>query len=147
MRYSLSILLVLFVFSTSFGQSKRSGKVKRKYRNVEQVSQTLPPVFLRGEVYDSEKNPIAGASVSIDGTIKGVNTNENGEFLIENLVTGKARLRISFVGYKTKTIDYILGQGQNFYKIMLPQENIHIESVTVNAQKSCLLYTSPSPRD
>lgn len=135
MRYSLSILLVLFVVSTSFGQAKKSGKVKRKYRNVEQVSQTLPPVFLRGEVYDSEKNPIAGASVSIDGTIKGVNTNENGEFLIENLVTGKARLRISFVGYKTKTIDYILGQGQNFYKIMLPQENIHIESVTVNAQK------------
>ncbi len=135
MRYTLSFLIIFFTISIAVGQTKKNGKVKRKYRNVEQVSQNLPAVFLRGEVYDSEKNPLAGASVTVDGTLKGVNTNENGEFIIENLVTGKARLRISFVGYKTKTIDYILSVGENFYKIMMPQENIHIEPVTVNAQK------------
>lgn len=135
MKNAILIILILFVACTAFGQAKKNGKVKLKYRNVEQVSRNLPTVFLRGEVYDAEKNPLAGASVSIDGTLKGVNTNENGGFIIENLVTGKARLRISFVGYKTKTIDYILGVGENFHKIMLLQENIHIEPITVNAQK------------
>lgn len=135
MKHTLSIFLILFFVTTSFAQSKKSGKVKRKYRGVEQVNEKIQAVFLRGEIYDDEKLPIAGANVTIDGTVKGVNTNENGEFLIENLVTGKARLRISFVGYKTKTIDYILRSGQNYYNIMLQQENIYIEPVMVNAQK------------
>ena len=56
MRIILSILLVLCMFTNSIGQVKKNGKVKRKYRNVEQSSAEIQPVFLRGEVYDSEKN-------------------------------------------------------------------------------------------
>jgi iron complex outermembrane recepter protein len=135
MKYTLSVLLIFFVALSSFGQAKKNGKVKRKYRNVEQVSKQLPPVFLRGEIYNSEKNPLAGASVTVDGTKKGVHTNENGEFFIENLQTGKARIRVSYIGYKIKTTDLILRAGQNYKKIMLAEENIHIEAVTVSSQK------------
>ena len=131
------IYLVIFVFIVApvFGQSKKKGSVKRKYRDIEQTSTQLPAVFLRGEVYDEDENPVAGASITVDGTIKGVNTNEFGEFLIENLVTGKARIRISFVGYATLTTDLEIRAGENYKNIMLTKENIHIEPITVNAQK------------
>ncbi len=135
MKQILSIILILFVVTSGFGQSKKRGKVKRKYRNTETVSKKLQPVFLRGEIYDSDKNPLPGASVTIDGTRKGVHTNSFGEFLIENLQTGKARIRISYMGYKIKTTDLILRPGENFKKIMLAEENFHIEAVTVNSQK------------
>jgi len=135
MKQILSLTLILLISVSVFSQSKKSGKVKRKYRDVEQIAQTQQPVFLRGSIYDEDEMPVAGASVTIDGTVKGVNTNENGEFLIENLITGKARIRVSFVGFATKTTDLELRNGENYKDIMLTQASIHIEPVTVNAQK------------
>ena len=135
MKKLFVIVILSIVTITSFSQSKTKGKVKRKYRDVEQVSQQLPVVFLRGSVYDEDENPVAGANVTIDGTIKGVNTNEVGEFIIENIVTGKARIRVSFVGYETHTTDLEIRNGQNYKDIMLTKDNIHLEPVTVNAQK------------
>jgi iron complex outermembrane recepter protein len=135
MKQILSLALILLFSISVFGQSKTRGKVKRKYRDVEQIATQQPQVFLRGSVYDNDENPVAGANVTIDGTIKGVNTNEFGEFIIENLMTGKARIRVSFVGYATKTTDLEMRVGENYKDIMLVKENIHLEPVTVNAQK------------
>ena len=146
MKQILSILLILFIVTPAFTQTKKRGKVKRKYRKIERVSNDLPAVFLRGEIYDSEKNSIAGARVTIDGTRKSVHTNEFGEFLIDNLLGGKARIRISYIGYNIKTTDYILQVGENFKKIMLIKENIHIEPVTTISQKQELqIIDVPSP--
>ena len=135
MKHILSILFVLFVFSTAFGQAKKRGKVKRKYRNVETVARKLQPVYLSGTIYDADKNPIAGARVTIDGTKKTVHTNVFGEFLIKNLQTGKARIRVVFAGYKIKTTDIILRAGENYKKIMLAEERFHFEPEMVSTQK------------
>lgn len=135
MKHFVAIMFLILISGVAFGQAKKRDKVKRKYRDVEQTLQSLPPVFLRGEIHDFNNDPVAGASVSIDGTSKGVNSNSNGEFLIENLQTGKARLRISHIGFETKTIDYDLVQGENFFKMTLNQGNVHLEPVTVTAQK------------
>ncbi len=135
MKQLLSVFIILSIALTSFGQAKTRGKVKRKYRDVEQSSPQLPRIFLRGEVYDSDRIPVAGAHVTVDGTIKGVNTNENGEFLIENLTTGNARIRISMMGFATKTTDLEMRVGENYKDIMLMKVNINLEPVTVIAQK------------
>ena len=135
MKQLLAVLILLSITSISLGQAKTKGKVKRKYRDVEQVAQSLPPVFLRGSVYDEDEIPVVGANVTIDGLSKGVNTNEFGEFLIENIITGKARIRVSFVGYETKTTDLEIRIGQNYKDIMLIKGNVHLEPITVNAQK------------
>ena len=135
MKKLMILILVVFIAFVSGGQSKKRGKVKRKYRDVEQVSQNLPEVFLRGFVYDEENIAIAGATVTVDGSVKSVNTNEYGEFLIENLLSGKGRIRVSFVGYATLTTDYELRPGENFKNIMLVRKNVYLEPVTVSAQK------------
>lgn len=135
MKSILVLILFTLILSTSFAQSKKRSKVKRKYTNAETVSKEIPKVFIRGAVYDRDKNPLPGASVTIDGTSKGVNTNGDGEYLIENLVNGRARVRISFIGYKTRTLDIILQNGQNVKNAMLLTDNVHLEAIVVNSQK------------
>ncbi|WP_321346842.1 TonB-dependent receptor [uncultured Draconibacterium sp.] len=135
MKTFLSIFLLVIIVSTSFGQSKKRDKVKRKYRSTEAVSRELPTVYVRGLVYDSDYNLLPGATVTVDGTYKGVNTNEDGEYFITNLVTGRARIRVSFIGYKTRTVDIILQEGRNEKNVMLPADDIHLEPILVSAQK------------
>lgn len=135
MKSVVSIILLLFLINPVWAQSKKRGQVKRKYRNMEAVSNQLPPVFIRGSVYDEDYNPLPGANVTIDGTAKGVNTNEDGEFLIPGLVTGTARVRVSFIGYKTHTSDIILRAGQNEKNVMLLQDEVHLEPILVSAKK------------
>ena len=135
MRFILSFFLIVLFISPSAGQTKKRGKVKRKFRNTEQSSPQLQEVFMRGVVYDWNNVSVPGATVSIDGTAKGVHTNFKGEFYIGGLNTGKARVRISHIGMQTKTVDYILRPGENYYKIMLREEHIHLPQVTVSSQK------------
>ncbi len=135
MKPVVILLLLTFLVASSYGQSKKRDKVKRKFRNVESVSKEMPKVFIRGVVYDEDYIPLPGATVTIDGTKKGVNTNADGEYLIENLASGRTRVRISFIGYKTRTVDIILVNGQNEKNIMMPLDNIHLEPILVNSQK------------
>ena len=135
MKSIISILFFLILFTVAFGQTKKRNKVKRKYRNVEAVSSNLQPVYIRGAVYDEDYTPLPGAHVTIDGTAKGVNTNEDGQYLIQGLVTGRARVRVSFIGYETHTADIILRPGLNEKNVMLPLTEVHLEPILVSAQK------------
>jgi len=126
MRTIISIFLLCFIVTTSLGQSKKRDRVKRKYRKNEVSTQELPKVFLRGTVYNKNYKPIAGACVTIDGNTKNVNTNEDGEYLIRGLQTGRTRVRVSFIGYETHTADIDLRPGQNLKNVtlLLPQSLI-----------------------
>lgn len=129
------LIVALFIFScfSATPQTKKRGKVKRKYRVAKQANTELPRVFLRGSVYDIEYQPIAGATVSIDATAKAVNTNSEGEFFIDRLMTGRVRIRVSFIGYQTRTVDMILREGQNVKDIMLLFQDVHLEPERVTA--------------
>ncbi|MBV7529749.1 TonB-dependent receptor [Chitinophaga sp. sic0106] len=59
-----------------------------------------PPV--KGKITDEDGNPLPGATVSVAGTSRGVQTNEKGEFTIE--APAKATLMITYIGYDRKMI-------------------------------------------
>lgn len=127
-------LSFLLVFSLP-AQEKKHDKVKNKYQRTEQASSVdQPPVFIHGRVYNSDKEKLQGASVVIKGSNKGVNTNENGEFFLQGLPSGKISIAASFVGYKTKIIDYYLQSGNNDVYFTLDRDAIALEPVTVTAQ-------------
>ncbi|MCL4855806.1 MAG: carboxypeptidase-like regulatory domain-containing protein, partial [Flavobacteriales bacterium] len=52
-----------------------------------------------GTVQDSLSNPIVGATVRILNTYKGVSSDNNGNFRLNNLSAGNYQLEVSFVGY------------------------------------------------
>ena len=134
MRYVVILISLLLVFNTVDGQQKKKGKVKRKYRQAEQVNPNLPATFFRGQVRDLEKNPLPGAHVTVEGLKIGVHTNEDGYFLLKNLPAGRVRIVVSFLGYEPKSVDYILQEGQNYHNITLREKPFHVDPVTVVAQ-------------
>ncbi len=116
MKKTLSILLFLFlIVSTSFGQEQKN--------------------ILRGKVQDSDKNILPGASVLIVGTKYGVNANEDGEYLLDQVPEGKITIQASFVGHKTKSIDFEISPGANFLDFTFEKTDIQLAGITVTSQK------------
>jgi iron complex outermembrane recepter protein len=108
--------------------------VKRKFRNVEQVSQNLPQVIMRGLVRDVARVPIAGASVEIEGLTKLVHSNESGQFMLSGLPTGRMRIRVSCLGYQTRTIDYVMQPGFNDHYFTLERGPVPLETEIATIQ-------------
>ncbi len=135
MKKIVILSLLLFLVFAGEAQQKKRSRVKRKYRNVEQLDQSLPSVLFRGRVRSADKIPLAGVNVEIDGLKRRVHTNEFGEFVLTGLPTGKLRIKISCIGYQTKTIDYMLQPGFNDHYIALDMDEIHLEPLIVTAQK------------
>ena len=86
------IIYALVVITTLNAQSDRvSGKI-------------------RGRVIDNvSKDPLAGANVLVlpVESGRGTMTNEYGEFVLPNLMTGKYNVRVSYMGYASTTIQNI----------------------------------------
>jgi TonB-dependent starch-binding outer membrane protein SusC len=59
---------------------------------------------IRGKIVDETGGPAVGANILISGTRGGVQTNSNGEFVIEAPGTGTVSLTISSTGYESQTI-------------------------------------------
>ncbi len=58
---------------------------------------------LSGNVTDETGQPILGASVFLQGTEKGAQTDFDGNYRIENIVPGSYNLIVSYVGFETQT--------------------------------------------
>ncbi len=58
---------------------------------------------LNGVVTDQTGTPIFGASVYLEGTQKGAQTNQEGKYSITNIEPGSYNLIASYLGYKTQT--------------------------------------------
>ena len=57
---------------------------------------------ITGTVIDAESNlPVQYATVYFANTTIGVVTDENGQFTLDNIESGKYDLTVSFVGYET----------------------------------------------
>ena len=61
--------------------------------------------------------------------------NEAGEYLFDQIPTGKLKVQASFVGFKTIIIDFDVQPGQNDLDLTLDFSDIKLDAVTVLAQK------------
>ncbi|MDR3261410.1 MAG: TonB-dependent receptor, partial [Tannerella sp.] len=92
-------------------------------------------VIVRGKVINAEKEPLAGATVNIPNTRRIVNTNEDGEYILNGLQAGKTSIRISFIGYETAITEVELKEGVNEVDFSLEKAVVSLEPVTVTAQQ------------
>ena len=78
-----------------------------------------------GEIYGTivdEKNiPVAGASVILENTTKGAQTDFDGKYIITNIEPGSYNLIASYIGYETQTKFNILvkSKGNQSYDFVL----------------------------
>lgn len=134
MKHILSaVFFSMILFTLSKGQTNPA-----RQRNPETKALIAPnqqSSYLHGRILDGNKNSVPGASVVISGTKKAVNANEAGEYFIDHLQAVKLTAQISMMGFTAKHIELTIQPGENIADFTLVEENIHLEPITVVAQK------------
>ena len=68
-----------------------------------QVTASTATSIVTGRVVDEQGEPVIGASIVEVGTTRGTSTDVDGNFSFK--ASPKAKLQVSFIGYKTQTIN------------------------------------------
>ena len=92
------------------------------------IPKAAKTVEITGRVVDEKGNPIPGASVVVYGTTIGVATDMDGRYTLQ--VQPDAILQVSFVGYKTETVNV---NGKDRVNVTLNPTSENIEEVQVVA--------------
>ncbi|WP_139958403.1 alpha-2-macroglobulin family protein [Flavicella sediminum] len=87
---------------------------------------TIKKGTIQGTVYDEDKQPIAGVSVSIEGNSKGTSTDFDGNFTLK--ANKRDKLTFTYIGFEPLTIKLT---KNNQYNIMLSQSSSELEEVIV----------------
>ena len=93
---------------------------------------------LFGVVTDKTGQPVLGASVYLEGTEKGTQTDFDGKYIIENVSPGSYNLIVSYIGFKTQTRYNIIvkSKGTPSYNFVLEEDTQQLDEVIVsNANK------------
>ncbi|MEL7270121.1 MAG: TonB-dependent receptor [Bacteroidota bacterium] len=101
-------------------------------------SQKQVTTDLFGQVVDEKGTPIGGASVFLEGTQKGAQTDFDGRYAIENITPGSYNIVVSYIGFETQTLYNIVIQskGTPDYNFELKEAVEQLDEVVVsNANK------------
>lgn len=94
---------------------------------------SLQAAAIRGTVVDKEtKEPLIGAAVQVGGTTTGTITDIDGRFELAGLRNGKHTLIVSYVSYRTLTIDVTVN-GMTDLTLELQTDAQQLGEVTVTA--------------
>jgi TonB-dependent starch-binding outer membrane protein SusC len=91
--------------------------IKDKSESSKSSGMISPPVDVHGRVTDSLGNPLQGASVTVKGTRKGIQTDAGGNFTLKG-VADNATIIISIVGYENQQIE-LKGEKELFITLKL----------------------------
>ncbi|WP_435263000.1 outer membrane beta-barrel protein [Tenacibaculum sp. nBUS_03] len=113
------------------------------------LSYTLYSQQIKGLILDKDRQSIPYAEVLLYNNtgaklIKGTITNENGEFLIDNLKLEESyTIKISFLGYKQKKIVNILVKKDiNLGEIIILEDRTTLDEVEITARKPLIKIES-----
>lgn len=93
------------------------------------IGQTL----IKGQVKDPQGLPIPGANIYLEGTFDGAVSLADGSFSFSTEETGKQRLNISFVGFKTIDKAITISASTITLDLTLEEEINKVDGVTITA--------------
>lgn len=97
------------------------------FLNVELTAQNIN---IKGKVIDREGNVLPGTAVRIQGTASGVTTNDDGDYVMNNVPKGSV-LEFLLVGYVTQEIK--VSGDKTVINAILPEAALELEDVTIVA--------------
>jgi TonB-linked SusC/RagA family outer membrane protein len=92
------------------------------------VADPMPPFVLKGKITNEKRGPLAGASVSIKGSTRGVVSNEKGEFELRDVNVGDV-VTVSMAGFKSQEVK--VNSDKKFLTIELAEEATDLQDVVV----------------
>jgi iron complex outermembrane recepter protein len=90
---------------------------------------------IKGKVTDIHGSPLPGASVTIENTLLGLQTDAEGNYSFSALRDGKYVLRFSYIGYETQVKEVNL-KGEAVLNITFLDKSFMTEEVFVNATRA-----------
>src|SRR5690606_6439755 len=87
---------------------------------------------IQGQITDADNQPIFAASVLLDGSNVGTTTDEDGNFLLEDIPTNEARLVIRAVGYLPAKKHIDASKSMTQIRIVLKKGNRNLDEVVVS---------------
>ncbi|NUM44637.1 MAG: TonB-dependent receptor, partial [Anaerolineales bacterium] len=118
MRNRFTLLALLLLPAVLFAQKSQKGTV-------------------RGNVYDkATAQPVAFATVQIEGAAMGTATDVNGFFSIANVVPGAYNLKITYLGYQDFSVPVTVKAGEIVYQSVYMEEGgTNLEEVVISGKK------------
>lgn len=87
---------------------------------------------IKGKIVDSKTGePLSGANIVVLETQKGTSSNEKGEFIIQDIVSGTYNLLVTFLGYYDQKLKVLPNQG--VLEIKMISSAIEMEKVIITA--------------
>lgn len=92
---------------------------------------------IRGHVYDAESGePVIYATLVLEGTQFGTNTDENGYYFLGDVPVGSYTLNVSYIGYESESKQVEFKPGKiNYYKVLINEGGINLGVVDISAQR------------
>ncbi|MEM1322272.1 MAG: DUF5686 and carboxypeptidase regulatory-like domain-containing protein [Bacteroidota bacterium] len=87
---------------------------------------------LRGNITDVKDEPLAFASIYVQGSTNGTTSNIDGEYYFE-LPKGSYKIVFQYVGYRQKVVDVTVGDKEVELDVQLEAEAIELNEVVVKA--------------
>ena len=90
---------------------------------------------IRGVILDSTNlEPLIGANIIVEGTSLGAATDLDGKFKITGIPTDSKSIKISYLGYHSKTLQLDLTKKEEYLSINLLPDIVSLDEVTVTSQ-------------
>ena len=115
MRVVYSILFAYFL-SLNFGFAQRNA--------------------VQGKVLDQYQKPVEGVSIVVEGTVRGVQSDQNGNYVLKDLPAGTYELKASMIGFKAQLMSFSIGKEEvKEVDFALIDDDIWLESFELMASR------------
>ena len=91
---------------------------------------------ISGTILDENKLPLAGVSVYLQGTVRGVQSDRSGTYTLKDIPAGNYQLVVSLVGFQTYTQEIKLEAGDSKeIHVTLQEATLELGEVSISASR------------
>jgi Fe(3+) dicitrate transport protein len=89
---------------------------------------------ISGQITSETKEPLPGATIALVGTVRGVESNAKGNYILKGLKPGQYTVKVSYVGYKPSLVKVTLNVGEQREANISLSDVTELQGVSVFAQ-------------
>lgn len=94
---------------------------------------------LKGRLLDEKQLPIQGASIVLEGTVRGVQSDLEGNYEIKNFPKGTYNLKVSLVGFESSEMEFSIGENETKeVNLTLKEEVLLLDEFQFSASRGLL---------
>jgi Fe(3+) dicitrate transport protein len=94
---------------------------------------------LEGNILDENQKPVIGASVFLEGTVRGVQTDASGYYIIKDFPKGEYVLKVSMIGFKDASLPFnIIEKESKELNIVLEEDLLLLDAFEFSVSRGIM---------